>query len=113
MPERDDFASTPTGRRRTAGAIEDALEQGKRQRWRAMALIVKAKLEAIESGISTLEAEFLAHTVLPNGQTVGDWLQPQIEYVYRAQQMPPMLPGVSRQALLADPSDTIEGELIP
>lgn len=110
MPQREQFAATPTGRKRVASSIDKEWEQGKRQRWRALALIINAKLEAIQSGISTIEAEFLAHTLLPNNQTVGDWLGPQIEYVYRTQQMPTMLPGVSRQVLLADPEDTIEGE---
>ena len=111
MPQREQFASTPTGRRRAAKETDTAWEQGKRQRWRAMALIVKAKLEAVEAGISTIEAEFLAHTVLPDGQTVGDWLGPQIEYVYRTQAMPPMLPGINDQRAIAGP-DTIDGELV-
>lgn len=110
MPQREQFAATPTGRKRMASSIDKEWEQGKRQRWRAMALIVNAKLEAVQAGISTIEAEFLAYTLLPNNQTIGDWLGPQIQYVYETQTMPPMLPGVSRQALLADPVDTIEGE---
>lgn len=110
MPKREQFVATPTGRKRAASVIDSEWEQGKRQRWRALALIVKAKLEAVEAGISTLEAEFLAHTLLPNNQTVGDWLAPQIEHVYRTQEMPAMLPGLPR-GLLSDP-DAIDGELI-
>ena len=64
-----------------------------RQRWRALVLIVKAKLEAIEAGISTLEREFLADIIMPNNQTVGQWLAPQIEQVYLTGKMPPLLPG--------------------
>ena len=56
-------------------------------------LIVKAKLEAIEAGISTIEREFLADVVMPNNQTVGQWLAPQIEQVYLSGKMPPLLPG--------------------
>ena len=109
MPQREQFATTPTGRRRATKETDAAWEQGKRQRWRAIALIVKSKLEAVEAGISTIEAEFLAHTVLPDGQTVGDWLAPQIEYVYRTQAMPAMLPGINDQRAIAGP-DTIDGE---
>ena len=44
------------------------------------------------SGITTLEEEFLAHMVLPDGQTVGQWLLPQVADAYDTHQMPPMLP---------------------
>ena len=71
MPPRSDFEKTETGRaRRSAVAVEKAWEQAGRQRWRALALVIKAKLEAVESGISSLEAEFLANTMLPNGRLV-------------------------------------------
>jgi len=55
---------------RTATAAEAEYEQAVRQKWRALTLMVKAKLEAVESGIVTFEQEFFAHTVLPNGKTV-------------------------------------------
>ena len=46
-------------------------EQACRQRWRALSLVIKAKLEAIDSGISTFQEEFMAHIMLPDGVTVG------------------------------------------
>lgn len=67
-----------------------------RRLWRALCLVVKAKLEAVTSGISTFEEEFLAHLVLPDGGTVGRWLLPQIETAYASGKMPlalPMLPA--------------------
>ena len=73
------------------GAQRSAWEQACRQRWRPLLLIIRAKLEAVESDITTLESEFLANIVLPNGGTVGDWLVPQIEEVYGTGRMPPML----------------------
>lgn len=71
LPDRNspDFTHHSRGKR-TPSAAEGAYEQAVRQRWRALALVVKAKLEAVESGISTFEQEFYAHLVLPNGQTV-------------------------------------------
>ncbi len=45
--------------------------QGERQRYRALLLVVKSKLECIECGIETFEEAFLAHLVLPDGQTIG------------------------------------------
>lgn len=79
-------------RRRSPAQARAAFEQENRRRWRALALVIKAKLEAVASGISTLEQEFLAHVVLPNGSTVGDWLAPQLEESYSCGRMPPMLP---------------------
>lgn len=68
-------------------------EQACRQRWRALALVIKAKLEAVESGIATFEDEFLAHVVLPNGKRFGAWVAPQLEQALRTNKMPPMLPS--------------------
>jgi hypothetical protein len=68
--------------------------QEERQRWRALLLVVKAKLEAVESGITSFEEEFLAHVVLPDNQTVGDWLLPQVWAAYEDGGMPKLLmPG--------------------
>jgi hypothetical protein len=53
-------------------------EAATRQRWRSLVLVLKAKLEAVESGISTLEAEFLANVVMPNGQTIGQSILPRL-----------------------------------
>ena len=52
MPERDgrEFTHTPAkNQRRSAAAAEAAYEQAVRQRWRALALVIKAKLEAVEA----------------------------------------------------------------
>lgn len=58
-------------------------EQACRQRWRALALAIKAKLEAVTCGISEFENEFLAHIVDPaTGRTVGEIIRPQIAVSY-------------------------------
>lgn len=67
-------------------------EKACRSRWRALALIVRAKLEAVEAGISTFEAEFLSNIVLPDGSTVGQTMQPQLAAAYETGKMPPLLP---------------------
>lgn len=79
----------------------DAWEQQCRQRWRCLVLILKAKLEAVESGITTIEDEFLAHIVLPGGKTLGQWARPQVAEAYKNNRLPPMLPGA-----------TADGELV-
>jgi hypothetical protein len=70
---------------------DSAYEQAVRQRWRALLLTIKAKLESVESGIETLEEAFQAQLVLPDGRTVGDWLAPQIEAAYATGKMPPLM----------------------
>ena len=91
MPPIDDYARTARNARRMAAAQQSAWEQACRQRWRVLPLIIRAKLEAVESGIATLESEFLANIVLPDGGTVGQWLAPQVEEAYATGRMPPML----------------------
>lgn len=66
-------------------------EQELRQRWRALALAIKAKLEVVETGITSFEKEFLAHISLPNGESVGDWIAPQLQNAYEKGHMPPLL----------------------
>lgn len=93
MPDRADtaFTRTPTGLARADDAAERAWEQAGRQRWRPLLLVVKAKLEAIDAGISDLESEFLAWLVLPDGTTMGEWARPQIARAYAEELMPPLL----------------------
>lgn len=52
-----------------------------RRRWRALALFVKAALEAVESEITTLEQVFLAHLLVGDG-TVGEVVLPQVARMY-------------------------------
>lgn len=77
---------------RTGAAAHKLWDQACRQRWRALALVIKAKLEAVEAGIAEFEDEFLANIVLPDGSTAGAWLRPQIAEAYDTGRMPPMLP---------------------
>lgn len=80
LPDRADraFTRTPTGRQASPSAAENAYEQAIRQRWRALHLVVKAKLEAVESGIAEFDQEFYAYTVLPNGRTVYEETSEQV-----------------------------------
>ncbi len=97
IPDKDDsrFRRTPTGQSRSEAPAIKAWEQEHRSIWRALALVIKAKLVAVEEGIVDFEAEFLAHVVLPSGDTVGAWISPQIAMAYEYGDMPPALPGSS------------------
>lgn len=98
MPSKAEFNITK-GTRRRKRSPELALkawEQATRQRWRALALVIKAKLEAVESGITEFETEFMAHIVLPDGQTVGQFMLPQIALAYDKKKMPGLLPDMRK-----------------
>ena len=74
------FTHDRRGMRRSPAAVQRALEQKDRQRWRALYLVIRAKLEAVESGIAVYEQEFLAFIVDPStGLTVGDILVPRLQ----------------------------------
>jgi hypothetical protein len=63
-----------------------------RSRWRALLLVIKAKCEAIDLGILTVEDAFIGETVLPDKQTVAEYMAPQLEAAYSTGKMPPLLP---------------------
>jgi hypothetical protein len=67
-------------------------EQKQRERWRALLLCIKAKLESVASKIETFEEAFLPHVVLPDGATVGESLIPQIASAYKGGSLPSLLP---------------------
>lgn len=77
--------------RRTQEAQLAAYQQAVRQRWRCLALAVKAKLEVVESGISTFEQEFLAHILTYDGRTVGEAVCPQLERSYASGKNVPLM----------------------
>lgn len=94
LPPAEDYRKTPgRGRERSDADTYRNWEQACRQCWRALSLVIKAKLEAVESGISVFEEEFLAHLVLPNGKTVGQFMVPQVQAAYETGKMPKMLPA--------------------
>jgi hypothetical protein len=100
LPSKDDKAFTEYESRgklwlRTEEAARKLYEQAVRQRWRALALVIKAKLEAVETGISEFEDEFMANIVLPDGRSVSEHVRPRIASAYETGDMPPMLPDYS------------------
>lgn len=96
MPSREEREFTHHSKgRRTPEAAHKAWEQACRQRWRALALVIKAKLEAVSAGISQFDDEFLSHIVLPDGKTVGAHVRPMVDRAYISGQMQPLLPDYS------------------
>jgi len=62
-------------------------EQSCRSYWRALVLLIKAKLAAVEAGITEFESEFLSHIVVPASAggttTAGEWIRPQLAVAYK------------------------------
>lgn len=100
LPDAADkkFARDGRGSLRSPAKRMDAWEQACRQRWRALALVIKAKLEAVQSGITSFEDEFLSHIMMPDGMTVGNHIKPTIAAWYAGGTMRPLLPPPSREA---------------
>lgn len=99
MPAKDEQRFTHHSRgARTPEAATKEWEQACRQRWRALALVIKAKLEAVESGISIFEDEFLSHIVLPGGKTVGDTIRPMVAQAYLTGKVGALLPDYSGES---------------
>ena len=97
LPILEDFEhyarKNGTKTRRTPQAAQSAHEQAERQAWRALVLVLKAKLEAVEAGITTIEQEFLADMVLPGDVTVSEALLPRLDEALNTGRMPDLLPG--------------------
>lgn len=68
-------------------------DQLRRQKWRALLLCIKAKLESVASQIETFEEAFLAHVVMPDGRTVYEHTAPRIAQLATGGEMQPLLPS--------------------
>lgn len=92
LPPRKDFEKTENGKLRTSqNAIDEAHQQAIRARWRPLTLVIKAKLDSVATGIEEFEEAFMGQIMLPDGQSVKDWMKPQIAVAYETGKMPPML----------------------
>ncbi len=87
-PESDAVRLTPTGIERSPSARAARFQQLERTTWRGLLLCIRAKLEAIESGIETLDEAFMAAVVMPDGSTLGDRVIPAIADTYETGRMP-------------------------
>ncbi|WP_290494446.1 hypothetical protein [Hyphomonas sp. UBA4494] len=60
-----------------------ARAQAERAAWRALVLLVKAKKVAIDQKITTVEREFMADTVMPDGSVLIDHHRAIVAHNYR------------------------------
>lgn len=79
--------------REVGGMGEERAAQENRRRWRSLVLILKAKLEAVHSGILTMDEEFLPYTQMADGRTVAEWAVTELHPALSAGTMPRALLG--------------------
>jgi hypothetical protein len=80
IPQLQEFEHT--GKRRRALVHVVAVREAEiRRRWRALALVLKAKFESVDSGVASFDDEFLAHFVVDDGRTIGQVLGARLEAI--------------------------------
>ena len=88
LPELSTFARASNNRGRSKDQQHRAWEQACRARWRGLLLCIKAKLEAVETGMETWDEAFLAQIVMPDGRAVGQLIVPMVQQAYMTGEMP-------------------------
>lgn len=85
------------GRPRKPAVVASMLAAEERRRWRALLLVIKAKLEIVAGGDREFEHEFMADILLPDGRTVAEGLSPVLADSYEHGRVPnlPLLGGGS------------------
>ena len=76
----------------------DNTPTSKRQRGRALLLVIKAKLESIASDVETFEEAFLANVVMADGKTVHERVAGDLALEYRS--------GKPTMYLIAGPAES-------
>lgn len=99
-PNPDDFRRTPGGViRYSLKDREVAAEKEYMRRWRALILLLKAKIEAIRDDVSDFNTEFGMWVQLPDGRTVAETVAEDVDTFYSTGRIAPLLPGGSALAL--------------
>lgn len=78
-PDDRELTHDRRGKKRAQGTVETMMAQEHRRRWRALFLVLKAKMVAVQDEIVTFESEFLSYAVTNNGKTIGETLVPQLQ----------------------------------
>ncbi|MGB2953837.1 MAG: hypothetical protein WBB74_10690 [Gaiellaceae bacterium] len=121
LPDRHsaEFRRTSTGLLRTPEAQERAYEQAVRQQWRALILVARGKLQAVDCGISTIDAEFSSRApgveveeVSSNGASLRRFVVGRSRAVAMVLGAAALVPA-SSLAALSVPSGTVERLVSP
>jgi hypothetical protein len=88
MPGRDGRNSVLSDSKRLEMARQVA-----RQKGRALMLVVKAKLESVESNVETFEQAFFANVVMADGLTLYERTAQQVALEYKTGKVAPLMLG--------------------
>jgi hypothetical protein len=96
LPDPDDkafteYVSRGTRYARADTAARDLYVKELNRRWRALYMVMKAKLVAVDEGITTFVDEFLSHAVLPGGDSFGEHYAPELRKAALDGRMPGVL----------------------
>lgn len=93
LPDPQVYHHSEGGRARSKEQMRSKADEEHRRRWRALFLIIKAKLEIVASSEEedSFDRVFLSDILLPDGTTAGDVLVPQLAQSYRDGKMPKLL----------------------
>lgn len=96
MEDRLVVGFTKEGRQVRFQVVQDPRDgQLSRRLARALLLVLKAKLVAVDSGVAVFEDEFLANIVLPDGRLLAQHVRPGLITAYETREVPPLLPDYS------------------
>lgn len=94
VPPLATFLPTYGSMARDRKLAQTAREAERRRLWRVLLLWLKTTFELVEAEAVTPEEAFLPVLMLPSGQTVAEWLAPQLTAAYERGEMPKLLlPG--------------------
>lgn len=79
VPDETEFLFTDAGRKRKPEAVRKEVEGEWRRRWRVLGLVLKAKMELVDTGVVELEEEFLAHLLTDDGHTVYEHVRMAVD----------------------------------
>jgi hypothetical protein len=98
MDDRLIVGFTKEGRQVRFQVSQDPADaQNNRRLARALLLVLKAKLEAVASGVSIFDDEFLANIVMPDGKLVATHIRPRLAAAYaQGGEAPALLPDFSQ-----------------
>ena len=93
-PKDRAFTRNSRGYGLTADRVKARIDAEIRRRWRVLLIRLKVKFETVENGAATIQEEFLANLMLPDGSTMAEYMEPKIEEIYTTGKMPDSLPGL-------------------
>lgn len=96
VPSEESMSRTPTGLQRSVGALAEAKDKEMKRLWRALVLLVRAKITAVNEEIVTFEEEFLSHVVMADGKTVYEHSKENIRLSYESGHSQTLLPDFSK-----------------